>query len=231
MTKMVSLRIFNTPVRVKPIVFLLVAAIWAGATGLDLYWHPGRGFWPAVLIGFATMVLLILADFGHALGHIFSARYAGAPMDEIRITVTQMPHTLYENNAVSPDVHRLRALGGPVFNLLCLLLSIAVFAVAPAGSVARELATWSASGHSMILIMSLAPLPIVDGGTLLKWTLVARGWSETAAEATMRRAGWLFGVAAVLLGLGLLALQVWIIGGIFAAAGIIILGIAAGVVR
>ncbi|MEP7032144.1 MAG: hypothetical protein ABI830_14510, partial [Pseudolabrys sp.] len=158
---MISLRIYNTPVRVQPTVLLLVAALWAGATALGLYWHPGRGFWPAVLIGFVTMCLLILADFGHPLGHILSARYAGAPMDEVRITVTQMPHTLYNNNAVSPTVHRLRALGGPLFNGVCLLLSAAVLAVAPSGSVARELAGWSAAAHGMMLIMSLAPLPIV----------------------------------------------------------------------
>jgi hypothetical protein len=53
----------------------------------------------------------------------------------------------------------------------------------------------------MLLIMSLAPLPIVDGGTILQWTLVARGWSEAAAEATARRAGWLIGITAVVLGL------------------------------
>ncbi len=228
---MINLRIFNTPVRIKPTVSLLVFAIWAGAAGLDLYWHPGRGFWSAVLIGFATMFLLILAEFGHPLAHIFSARFAGTPMSEIRITVTQMPHTLYDNNAASPNAHRLRALGGPIFNLLCLLLSVAVFVIAPAGSVAKELASCSTVAHSMMLIMSLAPEPIVDGGNILKWTLVARGWSEVAAVAGVRRAGWLFGIMAVVLGLCLIAMHVWIVGGIFSASGTIILGIAVGVVR
>jgi hypothetical protein len=228
---MISLRIFKTPVRVSPAVLILVVGIWAGVTVLNLYWYPGRGFWLDLLIGFVTMFLLILADFGHALAHIFSARYAGAPMDEVRITVTKMPHTLYNNNAVSPNVHRLRALGGPLFNVLCFLLSAVVFVVAPAGSVAWELAAWSAAGHGMMLIMSLAPLPIVDGGTLLKWTLVARGWSEVAAEATSRRVGWLVGIVAGVLGLGLIALHVWVIGGIFTTAGVIVLAVALGLVR
>jgi hypothetical protein len=228
---MITLRIFSTPVRVKPAVLLIIAALWAGVTAVGLCWHPGRGFWSAVLIGFVTMLLLLLADFGHALAHIFSARYAGAPMDEVRLTATEMPHTLYNNNAVSPTVHRLRALGGPLFNGLGLLLSAAVLAIAPAGSVARELAAWSAAAHGMMLVMSLAPLPIVDGGTILKWTLVARGWSEAAAEATARRVGWLVGITAGLLGLGLLVLHVWIIGGIFALAGAIDLGVAAGAVH
>ncbi len=228
---MISFKILNTPFRVKPAILILVVAIWAGTAGLDLYWHPGRAFWQAVLIGFVTMFLLILADFGHPLGHIISARYAGAPMDEVRITTTQMPHTLYNNNTVSPSVHRLRAVGGPIFNLLCLLLSAVVFVVAPVGSVGRELATWSAAAHGMMLIMSLAPLPIVDGGTILKWTLVARGWTEANAEARARQVGWLVGIVAGVIGLGLLALHVWILGGIFTAAGVIILGIAVGAIR
>ncbi len=227
---MINLRIFNTPVRIKSAVFFLVSAIWAGATGLTLYWHPQRGFWSAVIVGFATMFLLILADFGHPFAHIFSARYAGTPMKEIRIAVTQMPHTLYDDNAASPTAHRLRALGGPIFNLLCFLLSVAVIVVAPGGSIAKELASWSAGAHSMMLIMSLAPEPMVDGGNILKWTLVARGWSEVAAIAAVRRAGWLFGIMAVVIGLCLVAMHVWIVGGILTASGIIILGMAVGVV-
>jgi hypothetical protein len=229
--KMMSFRMFGTPVRVKPEVFLLVAGLWAGVTAWGLYWHPQRGFWEAVLIGFMTMLLLTLADFGHALAHIFSARYAGAPMDEIRVTATQMPHTLYANNAVSPDVHRLRAMGGPLFNAAMLVLSAALLAVAPSTSIVWELAAWSAAAHGLMLIMSLAPVPQVDGGTLLKWTLVARAWPEERAEAMARRLGWLTGVAVALLGLGLIVLQVWIVGGLFTFAGIIILGMAAGVVR
>lgn len=228
---MMSFRVFGTPVRVKPEVLLLVSGLWAGATVWGLFWHPQRGFWQAVLIGFITMLLLTLADFGHALAHIFSARYAGAPMDEIRVTITQMPHTLYSNNAVSPDVHRLRALGGPLFNAAMLILSAALLAVAPPNSIVWELAAWSTAAHGLMLIMSLAPVPGVDGGTFLKWTLVARAWPEVRAEAAAQRLGWLYGVTVALFGLGLIILQVRTVGGLFVFAGVIVLGIAAGVVR
>jgi hypothetical protein len=228
---MISLKIFKTQIHIHPAVFLLVVAIWAGATWLNLYLFPSRGFWQTLLIGFATMILLILADFGHAFAHIFSARLAGAPMDEVRITITQMPHTLYKNNSVSPNVHRMRAMGGPLFNAVCLLLSAVAFYLAPTGWVVHELAGWSAAAHSMMLIMSLAPLPIVDGGTLIKWTLVKKGWSESLAEKTALQTGWTVGIVATLLGLLLITLHIWIIGGIFLAAGIIVLGIAVGIVR
>ena len=108
---MVSMRMFGTPVKVKATVLLLVVALWGGVTWWGLYWHPERGFWQALLIGFVTTILLLLVDFGHAFAHIFSARYAGAPMDEILLSATNMPRTLYANNDVSPDVHRMRALG------------------------------------------------------------------------------------------------------------------------
>lgn len=229
--KMLSFRMFGTPVRVSTIVLLLVPGLWAGLTAWGLYVHPQRGFWPALLIGFITMVLLVLADFGHALAHIFSARYAGAPMDEVRVNLGQMPHTLYANNAVTPDVHRLRALGGPLFNAVVLLLSAAVLALAPSDSMVWELAAWCAVAHGLMVIMSLAPVPEVDGGTLLKWTLVARGWLEARAEAAVRRLGWLTGVVVAALGLGLLVLQVWVAGGILTFAGVVILGMSAGLVR
>ena len=106
--------------------------------------------------------MLTPVDFGHAIAHIFSARYAGAPMDEIRISAN-MPRTLYWNNAVSPDVHRLRALGGPIFSALSCLLSLATYRAVPRHAVAHELAGWSALGHGLLLLLCLMPVPVVDG--------------------------------------------------------------------
>jgi Zn-dependent protease len=152
-------------------------------------------------------------------------------MDEIRLSVTQMPHTLYKNNAVLPRVHRMRAIGGPLFNVVCLILSEIVFFAVPRGSIGQELAAFSAAAHGIMLIMSLAPLPIVDGGSILKWTLVERGWSQASAEATAAKIGWSVGIVSALIGLVLIALHIWIIGGILTAGGIIVLGTAVGLVR
>jgi hypothetical protein len=82
----------------------------------------------------------------------------------------------------------------------------------------RELATWSAIGHGLLLIISLFPVPIVDGGTLLKWTLVARGRAETEADKIVQRVDWGLGLVIGIIGVGLLALQIWI-------AGVILVGI------
>ena len=229
---MLSMRIFNTPVKVKATFLIFIVPIWVGVTWLGLYWHPGRGFWPGVLVGFVTVILLLVAEIGHPIAHIFSARYAGAPMDEIQISAeTGMPRTLYWNNEVSPDAHRLRAMGGLLFNLFGLLLSLAVYAVVPGNSIAWELAAWSAAGHGLLLIMSLAPVPMVDGGTLLKWTLVARGRTVTQADEILRRVDWVMGTVAGIVGVVLIALQIWIAGVILVGIGVVVLCVAAGKLR
>jgi Zn-dependent protease len=133
------------------------------------------------------MVVLATADFGHALAHTVSARAAGAPVDEILIS-SGMPRTLYEDNDVPPQVHRTRALGGPIFSAIGLLTSTLLQSLAPRDTLAREVAGWSTAGHGLILGGSLLPLPMVDGGTILKWTLVEQGYAEPAAEALVARA-------------------------------------------
>jgi hypothetical protein len=142
-----------------------------------------------------------------------------------------MPRTLYWNNDVSPDVHRIRALGGPVYNLLCLSLGLPVYVSAPGNSLARELAGWFTLGHWAQLVMSLTPVPVVDGGTILKWTLVARGKTPAEADQAVRRVDWVLGASASLAGLSLTAMRKWVPGAVLLAAGGVVLGIAAGKIR
>lgn len=212
------------------VLVIIIAAVWGGVTWLGLHWHPERGFWQGLLIGFVTTLLLLVVEFGHDLAHIFSARYAGAPMDEILIS-GDMPRTLYSNNDVSPNVHRMRALGGPIFNTMGLLLSLAIYGVASSNSITKELAGWWALGHGLQLIMSLSPLPPVDGGTILKWTLVARGRTETEADEVVRRVGWVMGIGMAIIGVGVIAMQMWIAGVILVGISIVVMGVAAGKIR
>jgi hypothetical protein len=225
---MISIRIFGTPVKIKTNILAVIAVLWGGVSWLGIYWHPERNFWQGLLIGLITAMLLLLADFGHAIAHIFSARYAGAPMDEIQISAESGPRTLYWNNEVSPDVHRMRAIGGPLFNLVGLILSLLIYAAVPGNSITWELAAWSATGHGLMLIMFLSPVSIVDGGTLLKWTLVARGKPVAEADKIVRRVNWAMGIAIGIIGVGLLVMQMWIAGVLLAGLGLVVMGIAAG---
>ena len=227
---MFTLKIFRTPVKVKLTVLPILILLWGGLTWFGISRHPERGFWLSLLIGLATALLLLLADFGHALAHIFSARAAGAPMDEILIA-GDMPRTIYHNNDVAPAVHRQRAMGGPVFNAIGLLLSLALFVLLRSSPVLSELMAFSAGGHGLLLVMSMFPLPMVDGGTLLKWSLVAAGRTPAQADRIVRVVDWVLGIALLLIGIGLLVIQVWLAGGVLTGAGVIVLVAVVGMVK
>ncbi len=151
-------------------------------------------------------------------------------MDEILISA-DMPRTLYSNNDVSPKVHRMRALGGPIFNAMGLLLGLAIYGVASSNSITKELAGWWALGHGLQLVMSLSPLPFVDGGTILKWTLVKGGKTEREADELVRQLDWGLGIIIVIVGIGFILMRTWIIGAILLGVGGIVFGIATGKIQ
>jgi hypothetical protein len=112
-----------------------------------------------------------------------------------------------------------------------LLLSLAIYAVASGNPIAAELAGWSALGHGLLLIMSLSPLPPVDGGTILKWTLVERGKTEREADEMVRHVDWVMGIGAAIIGVGMIAMQMWIAGVILLGISIVVIGVTAGKIR
>jgi hypothetical protein len=222
--------LWGTPVKVQPIVLVNLVILWAAVTWLGRSAHPERSLWTALLVGLVSTALLMFADFGHAIAHILSARYAGAPMDEVLISAG-MPRTLYFDNNVPPAAHRTRALGGPIFSLLGFLLSLLLYVLSWKGSIARELSGWSLLGHALILLGSLAPLPVVDGGSILKWTLVERGRTPVQADQIIRRIDWLLGFTLGVLGAVLFVLRLWTAGLLVIALGAVVIGIAAGKIK
>jgi hypothetical protein len=79
--------------------------------------------------------------------------------------------------------------------------------------------------------MSLAPLPPVDGGTILKWTLVERGKTEREADEMVRRVDWVIGIGAAIIGVAAFALKMWIVGLILVGISIVIIGVTAGKIQ
>lgn len=222
--------ILGTPVKVSPGFFTNLLALWVGMSWLSGRKHPERP-WPVrMLAGTLSGMALILADMGHALAHSISARYAGAPMDEIDLS-SGMPRTIYYDNNVPPRAHITRALGGPVFSALGLGISLLMRALLPRNTMAREVADWSSVGHGLILVGSLAPLPIVDGGVLLKWSLVERGRTPAEADLAVKQAGLATGVAAAGAGVMLASRRRWLPALGLIAAGLVAIGAAKGKIR
>jgi hypothetical protein len=218
---------FNgVPVKVQPAFWpipFLVTGVLAWIAGLR---RPDRSWLQRLVVGLVALPVALFADIGHAMAHTISARLAGAPMDEILLSA-EMPRTLYENNHVLPQVHILRSLGGPIFSLICFTLSLLWRSLSPQESISRELAETSLVGHGFILLGSVAPLPMVDGGIILKWRLVQAGRSVEQADRVVQRASWGLGAAFLAVGavLGLIQKR-RLVGSILAACGLA--GIAAG---
>ena len=222
--------IMNTPVVTTPGFFGNMLALWAGMSWLSGRRHPERT-WPSwILAGALSGFALVLADVGHAFAHILSARFAGAPIDQIKLS-SGMPRTIYFNDQVPPRTHIMRAIGGPIFSVLGLGISLLVRIFSPCNSMAREVADWSCVGHGLILTGSLAPLPMVVGGSLLKWTLVEKGRTPAEADQIVRQAGVITGIAACSAGTTLASRRHWLPAAGLLAAGTVALGAALGKIR
>ena len=133
-----------------------------------------------------------LADLAHVVGHILSAKYAGAPMDQCHLSVP-FPRTLYFDDDVSPLAHQLRAIGGPTASGLLSLLSLCGYLRVAPGSAGAEFYTILAGMNGVLGIGSLFPLNQIDGGVLLKWELVKRGDTPDAAEKRVNQVSLLIG--------------------------------------
>jgi deazaflavin-dependent oxidoreductase (nitroreductase family) len=195
-------------------VLILVTGVLTWIAGLR---RPERSWLQRIGVGLLALLAALPADLGHALAHTISARLAGAPMDEVWLTAG-MPRTLYENNDVLPHVHILRSLGGPIFSLICFALSLLWRNLSPRKSISRELAEISSVGHGFILLGSVVPLPMVDGGIILKWRLVQAGRSVEQADRVVQRASWGLGAALLAVGavLGIFQKRKWVGGGLMA---------------
>ena len=201
----------GTSVKVEPAVGIYIGGLWGA-----MVWWAGRKDrerpWPVrILAGSLASLALLAADIGHALAHVVSARWAGTPMAYVLVSA-DMPRTIYPEADVPPRTHVVRSLGGPIYNAVSLLVSLVSRRLAPSGSLWHESLGWSALGHGLILLGSLAPLPIVDGGVLLKWSLIDRGRSPQDADAVVRQAGLATGAAAVAAGATLSAQRRWLVG-------------------
>jgi len=192
--KIPTLFVFNgTPVKVRPGFWFMVAGLWALLAGIGSWRWPGQSLGAYVLVGGVGMLLAMLADVGHACAHTVSARLADAPMDTVLLGA-DMPRTLYADNEAPPRAHIIRSLGGPVYSGIGLLIGIVWLVLAEPQTAAHYLGEiWTLTNGGIFLAV-FAPIPIVDGGVILKWSLVLRGRTEAQADALVKRAGLALGI-------------------------------------
>lgn len=178
----------GTPVQADASVPLNAIGVFSLCWILVVGRYPTRGF--GVRIMLATLwTLLFWIVFGlHSIGHIISARAAGAPMDALVINAVHWI-TLYANDNVTPRMHIGRAAGGPLANLAGGLLGWLLRPLLPAGPFGRDLVEVFALFNAGLVAASLLPTPSFDGGSLLKWTTYEVTGNLRQASGVMRWAG------------------------------------------
>jgi Zn-dependent protease len=133
--------------------------------------------------------VMLGSEWGHNLAHAAAASATGYPMDAIRIQFG-MPMLVYfdvNDPAVRPGTHIIRAIAGPIFNACLLPFFLWWRSKASQGTLEHELAQAGARTNAFLCTGSLSPVPDLDGGPILKWSLIARGCEIRQADAIVRK--------------------------------------------
>ena len=180
--------------------------------------HP-EWDWPTRLeVGGYTMGAILGSEWCHNLAHAAVSKWLGKPVDCIRVT-WGMPLLVYfdtEDPDVTPRQHIIRSLGGPAINAIFLGIAILLKPVTHPNSKAREFIDTLIGMNIFLTSGGMLPIPYIDGGTALKWTLVEKGHTSQEADETLKKVN-----AVTAVGLGVSAAAAFkkkqrFLGGIFA---------------
>jgi Zn-dependent protease len=207
--------VFGAPVVVKGITWLPVlelVAAW-GLSQVASRKHPDwtRSTWRWV--GALSSITLFASEWCHNLAHAAAARLVGKPVDAIRI-VWGTPLLVYydiNDQQVSPRQHIVRASGGPVFNALMVPILWLARRFARQGSLAHHMINFALGTNCFLATASLLPIPGIDGGPILKWTLVEHGCSVDRADEAVKKGNLALGSGlAVASGMAFKRRKVWL---------------------
>jgi Zn-dependent protease len=184
-------QVFGTPLVVKGFTGLplLELAAWGILTYIAGRKKPNWSRSKRGTAGALTTMILFSSEWGHNLAHTAVAHHIGKPPDAIRI-VWGTPLLIYydiNDQQVSPRQHILRASGGPIFNASLIPLAWIAKRLTREGSLAHYVANFALGTNSFISTVSLLPIPGIDGGPLLKWSLVEAGRSREQADEAVKR--------------------------------------------
>ena len=228
-------QVFGTPLIVRGLTWLPLIEI---VTWLVMAWQAGkrrpeRSWAGRAGVAALTMPVLLGSELCHNLAHAAAARAIGKPMDAMRVAWGMPLCVYYDINdaSVTPRQHIMRSLGGPLFNLLALGIAIVARTFTRTGSTSREVVDVAVGMNAFLSGVSWLPLPGIDGGSILKWTLVENGQTVEQADETVRRAN---GPLAAALSFGsFLAVwkRRWLAGGFMALLAGVAFGIAKGFIK
>ena len=184
-------------------------------------------------IGAFSMPFVLGSEWGHNLAHTAFAHWVGKPVDAIRI-VWGMPLLVYydiNDQQVTPKQHIVRALGGPVFNLTLLPFTWLLKHLSNNDSFLKDLGNFLFATNAFIGIGGFLPIPGVDGGPILKWSLVEQGQSIQEADTTVRKVNGALGAGLCAATIQAVKKKRWVWSGIFGMFALTALGIAFGLIK
>ncbi len=214
----------ETPVTGVGLTWLPVSQLvaWGIFTRTAAKRNPGRSriAWSAE--GFLKMLAALGSEWCHNLAHLLASNWIHKPMDQLRIQLG-MPRCIYReinDTDVKPSEHIVRSLGGPLINMLLLPLGWLGRKMTREDSILGEVAKTFYQTNLFLSLVSLLPIPGIDGGPLLKWSLVKKGQTVQQADEVVRQvngplalglglfSSWSFGKKRSLLGIFSLMLSV-----------------------
>src|SRR4030042_4456504 len=183
--------VFGAPLVVKGISWLpmLELAAWGILSVVASRKKPGWSRSKRVTAGALTSLILFGSEWCHNLAHTAVAHRIGKPVDAIRIFWGTPLLIYYDINdqQVNPRQHILRASGGPIFNALMVPISWLAKRFTKKGTLTRYAADFALGTNIFIATIALLPIPGIDGGPLLKWSLVDKGHTPQEADETLRK--------------------------------------------
>lgn len=174
----------NTWLPVTQLAAWLVMAFYAGRK------KPGRSWLQRLGVGALTMPVALGSEWCHNLAHVAAARLVKKTTDAVRVAWGMPLLNYWDVNdlSVKPREHIARALGGPVFNILVMLVAKALRRQAPADSLAWEVSDLAVNVNRFLGSVSLLPIPGIDGAPILKWSLAEGGIPPERADRIVQQA-------------------------------------------
>ncbi|MGD8456412.1 MAG: metalloprotease [Anaerolineales bacterium] len=225
-------KVFDTPLAVKGNTWLPLTQIllWGIMTWFAGKKRPSRSWGERIGVGGMTTCVILGSEWCHNLAHAAAAKLVGGPVDAIRIT-WGMPILIYfdvQDTSVSPRQHVTRALGGPLFNLAILPVALLARHFTGKDSPARDVAEAAVGMNTFLATVSLLPIPGIDGGPILKWSLVERGSTPAQADDVVRKVNLATSVGLGVLSAAAFKKRKYLIGGFSALLGCVALAVGAG---
>lgn len=145
--------------------------LWMLLLGMGVGWLHAD--WITVLLGALVAVLLhLLSELIHQLGHAWAARWTGYPMMGLELWCAfSTSHYPQDEPALPAEVHLWRAMGGPAASgILTLLAAGLALALAQVGGIAWWVALFFVLENLLLFTLgALLPLGFTDGSSLWYW--------------------------------------------------------------